>query len=346
MFISFSNGNGSAVENSLDSGRISFRKRPCEIYKDTAVGNVVAETGRDLVFPTTARLSDLSMPLTCEVRRSSANLYTVLICGESWIVLMAMLSPIVCDVQRQCCWKRGSGDGQRLSPYDYGTTERSFNAVERRGSTLTWTVCTAADSKERQICTPWRAYSRRELDCETSRQRSYAFSHRGAHFCLRGGWEKRGDLMWQSAVKHQRPAAKTTNINCCDRAADQVKQHVPEQLGWKNSKYWANIEKGIKLILKTIGNRKGYCAWSCSRWQTQPEKICKLQSTNHYNVRSEWHWFVHCDLQIFSGCVCHLEQLHAQSPFLFPIVFSINIYLSWLYFCRRVELISWTDQWM
>ena len=32
-----------------------------------------------------------------------------------------------------------------------------------------------------------------------------------------------------------------------------------------------------------------------------------------------------CDLQIFSGCVCHLEQLHAQSPFLFPIVFSINI---------------------
>ena len=31
-----------------------------------------------------------------------------------------------------------------------------------------------------------------------------------------------------------------------------------------------------------------------------------------------------CDLQIISGCVCHLEQLHAQSPFLFPIVFGIN----------------------
>ena len=45
------------------------------------------------------------------------------------------------------------GDGQRLSLYDYGTTERSFNAVERWGSTLTWTVCTAADSEERQICT-------------------------------------------------------------------------------------------------------------------------------------------------------------------------------------------------
>ena len=32
-----------------------------------------------------------------------------------------------------------------------------------------------------------------------------------------------------------------------------------------------------------------------------------------------------CNLQIFSGCVCHLEQLHAQSLFLFPIVFSINL---------------------
>ena len=30
-------------------------------------------------------------------------------------------------------------------------------------------------------------------------------------------------------------------------------------------------------------------------------------------------------LLIFSGCVCHLEQLHAQSPFLFPIVYSINL---------------------
>ena len=36
-----------------------------------------------------------------------------------------------------------------------------------------------------------------------------------------------------------------------------------------------------------------------------------------------------CDLQIFSGCVCHLEQLHAQSPFLFPIVFSINDTYRW-----------------
>ena len=38
------------------------------MYKDNAVGNMVAETGRDLVFETTARLSDLSMSLTGERR--------------------------------------------------------------------------------------------------------------------------------------------------------------------------------------------------------------------------------------------------------------------------------------
>ena len=38
------------------------------MYKDNAVGNVVAETGRD--SNCTARLSDLSMPLTGELRRS------------------------------------------------------------------------------------------------------------------------------------------------------------------------------------------------------------------------------------------------------------------------------------
>ena len=40
------------------------------MHKDNAVGNVVAETGRDLVFMTSARLSDLSVPLKGEVRRS------------------------------------------------------------------------------------------------------------------------------------------------------------------------------------------------------------------------------------------------------------------------------------
>ena len=67
--------------------------------------------------------------------RGAANLYDVLNRGERWIVLM--LSPIVGDIQRKGCWKRGGRDGQRLRLYAYGMTEQSFNAVERRGSMLT-----------------------------------------------------------------------------------------------------------------------------------------------------------------------------------------------------------------
>ena len=66
-------------------------------FKNNAVGNVEAETGTELVFMTTAQLSDLSMPLKGEVRRSpeqsarqpiarNGNLYDVLIRGERWIV--------------------------------------------------------------------------------------------------------------------------------------------------------------------------------------------------------------------------------------------------------------------
>ena len=39
------------------------------------------------------------------------------------------------DVKRQRCWKRGSRDGQRL--WDYFTSDLQFNAVDKRGSTLT-----------------------------------------------------------------------------------------------------------------------------------------------------------------------------------------------------------------
>ena len=236
MFISFSNGHGSTFENSLDSG-YSFASVPARCRKTTRGSGDFGTTLRHdwAIFS--------SMPLTGEVRRSpepsaspsaaadseERQICTTCLFAES-VGIVLMLSPIVRDVQRQRCSKRGSGDGQRLCLYDYGTTERSFHAVERWGSTLTCTVCTAADSEERQICTTC-------LFAESvglwKRRRSYlyvcllmyAFSHRdrGAHFCLRGGWGKRGDLTWHPAVKHQRPAAKTTNSNCCDRAAAQVK---------------------------------------------------------------------------------------------------------------------------
>ena len=56
---------------------------------------------------------------------------------------------------RQCCWKRGSGDGQRH--WDYFTARLSdlqFNAVDKRGAPEpSARPSAAADSEERQICT-------------------------------------------------------------------------------------------------------------------------------------------------------------------------------------------------
>ena len=34
--------------------------------------------------------------------------------------------------------------------------------------------------------------------------------------------------------------------------SSKIQKHIPEQPGWRNSKYWGNIEKGIKLILKLL----------------------------------------------------------------------------------------------
>ena len=169
----------------------------CAMHKDNAVGNVVAETGRDLVFMTSARLSDLSVPLKGEVRRSP----------------------------EQSAWQ----------------------PIARSGKFVR------------------RASSRRALGCEETTVLYFLPSWSTLQkFCLRRGWGKRGDLTWHPAVKHQRPAAKTTNSNFCDHAVAQVKQH-PNNPGERTvlKKFQSTEQiskKGIKLILKTIGNRKGDCA--------------------------------------------------------------------------------------
>ena len=86
-------------------------------------------------------------------------MYDVLIHGERWIVLM--LSPIVRDVQRQRCSKRGSGDGQRLSLYDYGDLSMPLKGEVRRSP-----VQSARQRIARSGKFVRRAYSRRALDCE------------------------------------------------------------------------------------------------------------------------------------------------------------------------------------
>ena len=65
-----------------------------------------------------------------------------------------------------------------------------------------------------------------------------------------------------------------------------------------------SLKKWIKLIPKTIGNRKRDCAWGCAcgintTWEN-------LQIEKHKSGRHSFHspdWFVLFDLQIFSGSV-------------------------------------------
>ena len=62
--------------------------------------------GRDLVFMITARLSNLSMPLKGEVRRSPVQsarqpMYDVLIRGERWIVKKTTVL-LVCMLSHVC----------------------------------------------------------------------------------------------------------------------------------------------------------------------------------------------------------------------------------------------------
>ena len=149
---------------------------------------------------------------------------------------------------------------------------------------------TAVDSEERQICTVLLGESV-GLRKDDGLILSTIVEHTSAREWVGDPERKRKGLTCHPAVKHQSPAAKATNSKCCDRAVVHVKQHIPEQPGWKNSKYWVNFEKRNQINTKTmsIGNWKGDCAWNCSRYKTQSEKIFKLQSTNQFNVRSEWH---------------------------------------------------------
>ena len=67
---------------------------------------------------------------------------TVLPSRTAWIADI-LLQASLRDVERQRCWKRGRGSRAETLGLLYGTTERSFNAVDKQGSTLTWTVCKA-----------------------------------------------------------------------------------------------------------------------------------------------------------------------------------------------------------
>ena len=82
---------------------------------------------------------------------------------------------------------------------------------------------------------------------------------------------------------------------------------------------------GPALIPKLIGNRKRDCSWGCARGINITWEICSSKSTNQEGVRS-----AHRTDLCFSNCrfsqvvFIPRAQPHAQSLFLFPIVFGIN----------------------
>ena len=181
---------------------------------------------------------------------------TVLPLRTAWIADILSQASLR-DVQRQRCWKRGSGDGYR----DGGTTTRLSDlsmpfrlcASPLKGEVRrsTWTVCTAADCEERQICTMclfaesiglWKVDG---LVCMLSAIVEHTFVWEGI-----GGSGEEGRFDVATRSQTPKPPAKTANSNSCDRAAAQVKEHKPEQPGWKYSKYWANIEKRNQINTK------------------------------------------------------------------------------------------------
>ena len=103
-------------------------------------------------------------------------------------------------------------------------------------------------------------------------------------------------------------------------------------------------KKLIKLTPKTIGNRKRDCAWGCARginttWEN-------LQIEKHKSGVLSAHWTDLCfSICRFSQVVFILRaQPHAQSLFLFPIVFGINVTMGSMmectYFCTR-RIFGW-----
>ena len=83
-------------------------------------------------------------------------------------------------------------------------------------------------------------------------------------------------------------------------------------------------KNSIKLIPKTIGNRKRDCAWGCAG--VKKLKKNQLLSTNHHQAKQIWVLMIQVVLNnwFFFNFLTPAHP-HAQSLFLFPIVFGINL---------------------
>ena len=99
--------------------------------------------------------------------------------------------------------------------------------------------------------------------------------------------------------------------------------HFPS-LPSRRGHLYETSKNSIKLIPKTIGNRKRDCAWGCAG--VKKLKKNQLLSTNHHQAKQIWAWWFVVNNWFFFNFLTPAHP-HAQSLFLFPIVFGINYYI-------------------
>ena len=154
--------------------------------------------------------------------------------------------------KRQRCWKRGSGDGQRLSLYDYCMTVRSFNAVERRGSTLTQSARQPIARSGKFVR---RAYSRRALDCEKTTV--LCFLPLWSTLLFERGLGKEGRFDMAARSETPKPSCQSHKQQLL-RPRSGPSKAAPGTTRGKEQQVLSKYRK--KGIMKTIGSRKGDCA--------------------------------------------------------------------------------------
>ena len=99
--------------------------------------------------------------------------------------------------------------------------------------------------------------------------------------------------------------------------------HFPS-LPSRRGHLYETSKNSIKLIPKTIGNRKRDCAWGCAGVKRLKKINCWAQIITRRS-RDEFWWFVLNNWFFFNFLTP--AHPHAQSLFLFPIVFGINVHL-------------------
>ena len=231
------------------------------MYKDNAVGNVVAETGRDLVFGTRARLSDLSMLLTGEVRRSpepsarpsatadseERQICTTCLFAES-VGLCFCFLPLCAMYKDNAVGNVAAETGRDLV---FVTMARlSDLSMPLKGEVQRSPEQSARQPKARIGKFVRRAYSRRALDCEMTTVLCFLLSWSTLLFERELGEEGRFDVAARSETPKtscQNHKKQLLRSRSCPRKAAHAEQPVERTASTEQIS-----KKRIKLLPKTI----------------------------------------------------------------------------------------------